>query len=235
MPAAAIVARLAAARPRLLAAGPRAAGATPSAATTPWGWVYMILHGHYLDHLAVIEPWADAAARRARSTATRSSPTRGRRTTPDFRAQDAAIAAQFDALVRPVPVDALDRRRELTPGWTLRDHVGHLADWAAEAVRAIEVYRATRPLAGRPRRGHRRLERAPCRGVARGGETPARRWPATTPARAGLLAAAGTLSVEELRSPDGWAWAYDCLHGHVRKHLAMLGPWCAAIDWPAAR
>ena len=22
-------------------------------------------------------------------------------------------------------------------------------------------------------------------------------------------------------------WAYDCLHRHVRKHFAMLGPWCA--------
>ena len=51
--------------------------------------------------------------------------------------------------------------------------------------------------------------------------------------RADLLAAAGTLSVEELRSPDGWSWVYDCLHGHTRKHLAMLGPWCAAIDWPS--
>ena len=24
----------------------------------PWGWVYMTLHGHYLDHLGVLEPWA---------------------------------------------------------------------------------------------------------------------------------------------------------------------------------
>ena len=24
-----------------------------------WGWVYMTLHGHTLDHLGVIEPWAD--------------------------------------------------------------------------------------------------------------------------------------------------------------------------------
>ena len=23
----------------------------------PWTWLYMTLHGHYLDHLAVIEPW----------------------------------------------------------------------------------------------------------------------------------------------------------------------------------
>jgi hypothetical protein len=45
-------------------------------------------------------------------------------------------------------------------------------------------------------------------------------------ARVALLAAVGRLSIDDLRSPDGWSWAYDCLHGHVRKHLAMLGPWC---------
>ncbi len=45
--------------------------------------------------------------------------------------------------------------------------------------------------------------------------------------RAALLDAVARLSVEDLRSPDGWSWAYDCLHGHVRKHLAMIGPWCA--------
>jgi hypothetical protein len=44
--------------------------------------------------------------------------------------------------------------------------------------------------------------------------------------RAALLDAVGSLSVDDLRSPDGWSWAYDCLHGHVRKHLAMIAPWC---------
>ena len=43
--------------------------------------------------------------------------------------------------------------------------------------------------------------------------------------RAALLEAVGRLSTADLRSPDGWSWAYDCLHGHVRKHLAMLGRW----------
>ena len=53
------------------------------------------------------------------------------------------------------------------------------------------------------------------------------------PGRA-LLDAVAALSVDDLRSPDGWSWAYDCLYGHVRKHLAMLGPWCVAQAWPAA-
>ena len=30
-----------------------------------WSWVYPALHGHYLDHLPVIEPWADELRRRA--------------------------------------------------------------------------------------------------------------------------------------------------------------------------
>ena len=52
--------------------------------------------------------------------------------------------------------------------------------------------------------------------------------------REALLEAVDTLSVEDLRSPDGWSWAYDCLHGHTRKHLAMLGPWCVVRTGPAS-
>jgi hypothetical protein len=36
----------------------------------------------------------------------------------------------------------------------------------------------------------------------------------------------------DLASPEAGEWAYECLHGHVRAHLAMVGPWCARIDWP---
>ena len=55
-----------------------------------------------------------------------------------------AVSAQFDALVRAIPLEAWTAEA-VTPGWDLRDHVGHLADWASEAVAAIEVWR---------RRGH---------------------------------------------------------------------------------
>jgi len=37
----------------------------------------------------------------------------------------------------------------------------------------------------------------------------------------------GRLTTEDLRSPDGWSWSFECLHGHIRKHVAMLGPWAA--------
>ena len=52
--------------------------------------------------------------------------------------------------------------------------------------------------------------------------------------RARLLDAVASMTVEELRSPNGWSWAYDCQHGHVRKHLAMVGRWFAATGWPGA-
>ena len=62
-----------------------------------------------------------------------------------FVAQDAAIAADFDRADPAASRPTAGRRRALTPGWTLRDHVDHLADWAEEGARAIEVF---------ARRGH---------------------------------------------------------------------------------
>ena len=70
--------------------------------------------------------------------------------------------------------------------------------------------------------------------LATRGESPAAALDRYDGARAALLAGVETLAIEDLRSPDGWSWAYDCLHGHVRKHLAMLGPWCVVADWPEA-
>ena len=52
----AILDRLQTARGRLLEV---AQGLSPEAIRSDdgWDWVYPALHGHYLDHLAVIEPW----------------------------------------------------------------------------------------------------------------------------------------------------------------------------------
>jgi hypothetical protein len=223
MPSRELLGRLATARTRLLAVAQRLAPAVIRG-DEPWGWVYMTLHGHYLDHLAVIEPWA--AALRTRQAD--GDPFVADPRAPDldgFLAQDAVIEASFDALVRAVPADRWTGD-ELTPGWTLRDHVGHLADWATEAVRAIDVYR---------RRGHWLAD--PDEGIdpwnerhvaASRHESPAETLARYDASRAALLEAIGGLTLEELRSPDGWSWAYDCLHGHVRKHLALVGPWCVA-------
>ncbi len=227
MPATVIEARLRAARPRLLALVRDLPGEVLRSHEA-WGWLYMTLHGHYLDHLAVIEPWT--AGLRARQTDGDPFVADPRAADHDgFLAQETLIAAQFDALIRSVPAEHWTVG-EPTIGWTLGDHVGHLADWAIECVRAIETYRREGVWLSDPDEGvdawnERHAERT--RGMAR--DEVLARYDAT---RAALLAAVATMSVDELRSPDGWSWVHDCLHGHVRKHLAMLGPWC--VDSPRA-
>jgi hypothetical protein len=223
MPAAAIEARLGAARPRLIQAV-RALPEDEIRGHAAWGWVHMVLGGHYLDHLAVLEPWA--AQLRARQIDgdpfvddPRAADHAG------FRAQDAVVAAQFDTLIRPIPepdwvADAV------TPGWTLRDHVGHLADWATEAVAAIDVYQRRGHWLADPDEGVDPWNERHVAAAREAGESPAATLDRYDTTRAALLDALDTLSVDDLRSPDGWSWAYDCLHGHTRKHLAMLGPWC---------
>jgi hypothetical protein len=60
MPRDEIVGRLEAARRRLLEVARRLPPETIRA-DDAWEWVYPALHGHYLDHLAVIEPWTGRA------------------------------------------------------------------------------------------------------------------------------------------------------------------------------
>lgn len=224
----AILARLTAARPRLLAL---ATTLTPETirGDAAWGWVYMTLHGHYLDHLAVIEPWADALRRRQTDGDPFVADPRPA-DHPEFVAQDAAIEADLDRLLRRVPAERWTEA-ELTPGWTLRDHVGHLADWLDEGLRAIDVHERTGRWPTDPEEG---IDAWNKRMVASSrAASPADVMARYATARAGFLARVGRLSVETWRSADGWSWTYDCLHGHVRKHLAMIGPWCARAGWPA--
>ena len=118
---------------------PRPLSPTAIREDAAWGWVYMTLHGHYLDHLAVIEPWAATLrARQADGDPFVADPRAVDHAA--FAAQDAAAAADLDALLRNLPLDRWVVG-EVTPGWTVRDHVAHLADWAEEGVRAIEVFR----------------------------------------------------------------------------------------------
>src|SRR5262245_33961969 len=136
MPATAIVARLHASRPRLVAAARRLPLDTIRSDAV-WGWVYSALHGHYLDHLAVIEPWADALLPRQID----GDPFVADPRTADhdgFLVAALEIDQSFDALIRSLP--AAVWATEMTPGWSLRDHVGHLADWMAEGARAIDVH-----------------------------------------------------------------------------------------------
>ena len=227
MPPAAIVARLVAARPRLLDAV-RRLPLTTIRSDAAWGWVYSTLHGHYLDHLAVIEPWtSDLRARQVDGDPFVADP----RAADDdgFTAQAAVVDAAFDAVVRSVPLERWDAA-EVTPGWTLRAHVGHLADWAVEGARAIDVYHATGVWSSDPDEGSDAWNERHV--AASAAESPAEALARYDASRAVMRAAVASMTVEELRSPDGWSWAYDCLHGHVRKHLAMVGPWCVTHDWP---
>ena len=201
-----------------------------------WGWVYMTLHGHTLDHLGVIEPWAD----RLRDRQAQHDPfvTDPRPASGDdeadiatFWAAEEAIDAQFDELVRAVPIErwTID---ELTEGWTLRDHVAHLADWFEEGAAAVETHARTGIWPDGPEEGfdawnERALERL--RALDRRTSSLA-----TTSSRQRMRAAVRTMPAAVLRSVDGWSWVYECLYGHVRSHLAMVGPWCARIDWPPA-
>ena len=135
--------RLAAARPRLLAlAGacpPERSAATRRGAGSTW------------SSTATTSTTSRSSSRGPTSCALRQAD--GDPFVDDPRAADHAgfrrpgrgsSSAQFDALVRPSRSSA-GTTEAVTPGWTLRDHVGHLADWADEGVRAIDVYQ---------RRGH---------------------------------------------------------------------------------
>lgn len=198
-------------------------------ADASWGWVFMALHGHYLDHLGIVESWDDALRVRQNDGDPFVEDPRAH-DHAGLAAQDAAVMADFDRLIRPIPEDHWDAEA-ITPGWTLRDHVAHLGDWAEEGVRAMDVF---------ARRGHWPSD--PEGGIDAWNERMVVRTRGSSRAatlarfdalRTDLLAAIDTLSVADLRSADGWAWTYDCLHGHVRKHLALAGPWCVALSWPA--
>lgn len=200
-----------------------------------WGWVYMTLHGHQLDHLGVLEPWADRLRERQAQNDPfvadpRPSTGDDRADSDAFWAAEASVMAIWDQLVRPVPLERWVAA-ELTPGWTLRDHVAHVADWFEEGATAIEEQAAMGAWRDGPAEGFdawnerqldARRELGPGDVVDRFEATYRR-----------LSDATRSMPAATLRSPDGWSWAYECLHGHVRSHLAMVGPWCARVGWPA--
>jgi hypothetical protein len=194
-----------------------------------WGWLFGALHGHVLDHLSIIEPWADRLrARQADGDPFRDDP---RPVTLDaYWADEAEPRAAMDRLLSSVP--ERDWTVEpVTPRWSLRDHVGHLADWGEEGARAIETFRATATWPTDPEEGidawNERMVTSHRNEPP--GETRARYRRAMQSLRAGVA----RLSLDELRDPEGWSWASGCLDGHLAKHLAMLGPWAARRAWPS--
>ena len=68
MPSDEIVHRLEGARQRMLPIAHRLTAETIREEPA-WSWVYAAIHGHYLDHLPVIEPWTDELRGRATGSA----------------------------------------------------------------------------------------------------------------------------------------------------------------------
>lgn len=226
-------ARLDTAHAALLAIG----GRLPLAAIysdAAWGWVYSVLHGHAIDHLRVLEPWAgrlrarqeenDPLGQDPRPVASDLAAAKDR-----FWRDEESVLAQFDSVIQALPIDAWTAA-EVTPGWTVADHVGHIAAWFDEAAEALEEHRRSGTWREVPSEGIDAWNDVQVR-AARG--TPVaellRRYES---GHARLRAAVGAMSDAEWLDSEGFSWAYEDLHGHVRTHLASIGLYAATFDWP---
>jgi hypothetical protein len=224
---------LADARGRLLAI---AVGLSPATirSDAAWGWVHNVLHGHAIDHLRVLEPWADRLRTRQVENDPFGPSPQPVAADPEagiarFWQDEAGVFALFDEIVRDAP-DAAWTDREVTPGWTIADHVGHLVTWFDEAVRALEEHR----------RSGRWIE-LPAEGIDAWNAGRVLRLRGTPPGellarfdvgRTRLEAAVRAMSLDEWLDPVGFSWAYEDLHGHLRAHLAMIAPHAVRARWP---
>jgi hypothetical protein len=123
------------------------------------------------------------------------------------------------------------------PPWSLAEHVGHIADWQELAIdytaRAIETGRwpSTNDYDNGNFDTFNEGRREPWASMPRD-EIVGR----LEAARRRLLAVAGRLPPDAIRSDDGWEWVYPALHGHYLDHLAAIEPWTARVrDSAAAR
>jgi hypothetical protein len=199
-----------------------------------WGWVYMVLHGHAIDHLTVIEPWTDRLrGRQVEGDPFVADPRPAGDGSPAavaaFWLAEQGVFSQFDDLVRPISFDRWEEPGP-TPDWTLKDHVAHLARWFEEGADVIHEHQRS----GRWRHSltdgldawnAREVEAA----RSMSPDEALRRFDA---GHVRLAAAARAMPGRELASPEAGEWVYECLHGHVRSHLAMIGPWTARLAWP---
>ncbi len=199
-----------------------------------WGWVHQVLHGHELDHLTVLEPWADTLrTRQIGNDPFGPDPQPTRAGLADDRARfwsaETAIVDAFRLTMEAVP----DRAWTAAMGgdWTLADHVAHLAGWFVEGARALEEHRAGEPWADIPAEGIDAFNAVQVR-TSRGTK-PAELRERFAAGLARLRTATAAMADPEWLDPEGFSWAYEDLHGHVRAHHAMIGPWAARIGWPA--
>jgi hypothetical protein len=199
-----------------------------------WGWVHQVLHGHALDHLTVLEPWADALRKRQiRNDPFGPDPQPVRAGLPAaiarFWVDDAAVLRQFTEIMASVP--EADWTRPTGADWTLADHVAHVAGWFAIGADALKSHAAGGAWMEVPPEG---LDAFNDRQVRAARGTPPPELRAQFAENLELLRAAiRAMSDDEWLDPEGFSWAYEDLHGHVRTHLAMIGPWVARALWPA--
>jgi hypothetical protein len=228
-------ARLEAGHARLLAAARPLAHATIYS-DAAWGWVYNVLHGHAIDHLRVLEPWADRLRVRQvendpfghdpQPAASNLAAAKRR-----FWADEAGISAHLDELLAQLPAEAWTEA-EATPGWTIADHVGHLTARFDEAVAAIDEHRRSGHWRELPPEGSDGWNDDQVRRVRGTPVTDLReRYEA---GRDRLCRAVAEMADDVWLDPEGFSWAYEDLHGHARCHLAMIAPFAARIGWPPA-
>ena len=199
-----------------------------------WGWLYMTLHGHQLDHLGPLEPWSDRLReRQAEGDPFGPDPMIGSgdaaADAAAFWADEADSFADLERLVDAVP-EALRDTGQVTPGWTLKDHLAHIGSWYEEGAEAIEEHLLSGGWRSGPAEG---LDAWNARNLENLRALPwaeiRHRLEAN---RQRIRAAAHRLEQAEFRSADGWDWTYWDLAGHIRSHLAMIAPWAVRTGWP---
>jgi hypothetical protein len=200
-----------------------------------WGWVQQVLHGHELDHLAVLEPWADALRTRQIGNDPFGPDPQPTRATlggdrERFWATAATVLADFERMIAAIPDEAWS---DPTDGdWTFADHVAHLAVWFDEGTRALDEHRvAPGPWTDLPAEGLDAFNDRQVRAAR--GTAPIELRRRYTAGLARLQTAIEAMTDDEWLDPEGFSWAYEDLHGHVRAHYAMIGPWAARRAWPA--
>ena len=199
-----------------------------------WGWVQQVLHGHALDHLAVLEPWADALRQRQIGNDPFGPDPQPVRTElpaaiARFWSNEAMVVGLLEETMAAVPDSDWTRRTD--GDWTLADHVAHLGGWFEIAVDALQQHRAGGGWRELPPEGLDVFNERQVRAARGTSPTDLRRAFADGLER--LRVAVRAMSEDEWLDPEGFSWAYEDLHGHIRPHLAMIAPWAARVRWPA--
>ena len=199
-----------------------------------WGWVHQVLHGHAIDHLVVLEPWADALrTRQIGNDPFGPDPQPTRASLAVDRARfwrvEAAVAEAWQETMDRVPDAAWVEPAD--GDWTFADHVAHLAGWFEEGAGALEAHRVGGPWTDLPSDGVDAFNDRQVRAAR--GTPPAELRRRYADGLLRLRAATRAMTDAEWLDPEGFGWAYEDLHGHIRAHHAMVGPWVARLGWPA--